>query len=153
MVMKVILLQDVKGLGKKGALVEVAEGYGRNFLVPRGLATAASEGAVRSLAHEKERERVRAERLRQEAQELGKKLEGIKVAIPARVGEAGRLFGSVTSKDVAEALQRAAGLAIDKRKVEMKDAIKTLGEHKVLVKLHPDVTAQVTVEVVEDARA
>ncbi|MGE5590257.1 MAG: 50S ribosomal protein L9 [Bacillota bacterium] len=150
--MKVILLQDVKGLGKKGAMVEVAEGYGRNFLVPRGLATAASEGAVRSLAHEKERERVRAERLRQEAQELGKKLEGIKVAIPARVGEAGRLFGSVTSKDVAEALQRVAGLAVDKRKVEMKDAIKTLGEHRVLVKLHPDVTAQVTVEVVEETR-
>lgn len=151
--MKVILLQDVKGLGKKGAMVEVAEGYGRNFLVPRGLAAAASEGAVKNLAHEKERERAKAERLRQEAQELGKRLAGLKVVIPARVGDAGRLFGSVTSKDVAEALQRAAGVTVDKRKIEMKDAVKTLGEHQVAVKLHPDVTAQVTVEVVGDSRA
>lgn len=151
--MKVILLQDVKGLGKKGALVDVAEGYGRNFLVPRGLATVASEGALRNLAQGKERERLRAERLRQDAEVLARQLEGLTITVPARVGEAGRLFGSITSKDVADALKKSAGLDIDKRKIDMKDAIKTLGEHAVTVKLQPEVSARLTVSVVEDARA
>lgn len=151
-VLKVILLQDVKGLGKKGAVIEVAEGYGRNFLLPRGLASAASGGAMKSLEQEKERERLRLVRLREEAQALAKRLEGIKVTLPARVGEGGRLFGSITAKDVADALRQSAGLDLDKRKVET-EAIKTLGEHQVTVKLHPDVTAQVTVVVVEESRA
>ena len=151
--MKVILLQDVKGLGKKGALVDVAEGYGRNFLVPRGLATAASEVALRNLAQGKERERLKVERLRQDAEVLARQLEGLTITVRARVGEAGRLFGSITSKDVADALKKSAGLDIDKRKIDMKEAIKTLGEHAVTVKLHPEVSARLTVSVVEDARA
>ncbi|MHB9143998.1 MAG: 50S ribosomal protein L9 [Symbiobacteriia bacterium] len=150
--MKVILLQDVKGLGKKGAVAEVAEGYGRNFLMPRGLAAPASGGAMKSLEQERERERLKLVRLKEAAQALAKRLEGVKVTLPARVGEGGRLFGSITAKDVAEALRKSAGLEVDKRKVET-DTIKTLGEHLVTVKLHPEVAAQVTVLVVEESRA
>lgn len=150
--MKVILLQDVKGLGKKGAVAEVAEGYGRNFLMPRGLASPASEGAMRNLAQEKERERLKVERLKQDAQALAKRLEGFKVTVAARVGEGGRLFGSITAKDIADSLQKTAGLDIDKRKVELGEAIKTLGEHQATVKLHSDVIARITVHVVEESR-
>lgn len=150
--MKVILLQDVKGLGKKGAVVEVAEGYGRNFLMPRGLASPASEGAMRSLAQEKERERLKVERLKQDAQALAKRLEGFGLTMAARVGEGGRLFGSITAKDIADSLQKASGLNIDKRKVELSEAIKSLGDYQATVKLHPEISARITVHVVEENR-
>lgn len=145
--MKVILKQDVKGLGKKGQLVEVAEGYARNFLLPRGLAAEASEGALRSLEEERKAQKAREERLLREAQALRERLHGQVVPLQVRVGENGRLFGSVTNKDVADALSRLTGHPIDKKDVELKEAIKAVGDYPVTVRLGLGVTAQLTVRV------
>ena len=126
--MKVILLQDVKSLGKKGDIVETAEGYGRNYLLPRKLAKEATA------AH-------RAAQAKDEAVVLGAQIEKIVVSMKVRVGENGKMFGSVTSKDVAEALIKQTGLNIDRRKIELKSAVKGLGEYTAVAKLHTDVTA------------
>ncbi|BDG61844.1 50S ribosomal protein L9 [Caldinitratiruptor microaerophilus] len=147
--MKVILKQDVKGLGRKGDLVTVAEGYGRNYLLPRGLAVEASEGAMRSLEVERSAERARQERMAREARALRDRLHGQTVRVPARVGEGGRLFGSVTARDVAEAIGRLTGSEFDRRKVELKEPIRSLGVFPVQVRLAPDVVAEVKVHVVE----
>lgn len=147
--MRVILKQDVKGLGKKGQALTVAEGYGRNFLLPRGLAVEASEGAVKAMQEEKKVQQIRQERVLKEAQALRDRLEGKTVTVSARVGENGRLFGSITSKDVAAALSKLVGSEIDKRSVELKDPIRTLGAHPVSVKLGHDLVAKVTVQIVE----
>lgn len=148
--MKVILLQEVKNLGKKGAVVEVAEGYGRNFLLPRGLAVEASAGNVRSLQEEKNREKARADRLIREARALRDKLNGREVTVKARAGEGGKLFGSVTAKDIADALSQAAQVSVDKKKVEVKEPLRTVGLHSATVKLGPDIVAEVKVRIVEE---
>ena len=148
--MKVILQADVKNLGKKGDVVEVAEGYGRNYLLPRGLAVAASAGNLRHAAQQKQLEATKAERELKEAQKVGEKLKDQKVQIKAKVGEAGRLFGSVTPQEIADQLRRHFAVEIDKRKIEIKEPIKSLGTHKVTVKIHPKVHVQVQVDVVAE---
>ncbi len=145
--MKVILTADVKTLGKKGAVVEVADGYARNYLLPRGLAIEATAGALKELDQTKGRvDAKKAQELKQ-AQAMGAKLAGASVRIASKTGEGGRLFGSVTSKEIAEQIQKQFGLSVDKRKIDLKDPIKTLGTYPVTIKLHAEVTVQVFVAV------
>lgn len=146
--MQVILLKDVKGLGKTGQVVKVADGHGRNFLIPRGLAKEATEGSLADLQHKKEVEAKKKETELKAAQNLKTKLEEKELTIKVKAGEGGRLFGSVTSADIAEALQKS-GTKIDKREIQLKDHIKELGVHTVAIKLHREVTANLKVKVVE----
>lgn len=146
--MKVIFLQDVKGQGKKGEIKEVSEGYAQNFLIPRGVAKPASEGNIKTLENQKQAEVRRKDKEREDAIELGKKLEQITVVLRHKAGEGGRLFGSITNKQVAEELEKMK-IKLDKRKIIMDEPIRTLGFTNVPVKLHPDVTATLKVQVVE----
>ncbi|MEF2966501.1 50S ribosomal protein L9 [Paenibacillus sp. M1] len=147
--MKVIFLKDVKGQGKKGEIKEVSEGYAQNFLMPRGLVRPATEGNVKTLEHQTAAEVKRKEKEKEDAVALGKKLEEMTVTLKAKAGEGGRLFGAITSKQVAEALEKA-GVKIDKRKIEMHDPIRTLGVTQVPVKLHPEVKSALKVQVTEE---
>jgi len=147
--MKVIFLQDVKGQGKKGEVKDVSEGYARNFLIPRGLAKEASQGNLKTLEVQKLSEERRKQKEREEAEALGKRLDAMTVVIRAKAGEGGRLFGAITSKQVAEALAKE-GIEIDKRKIELEEPIRTLGVTKVPVKLHPQVRATLSVQVAEE---
>lgn len=145
--MKVILQADVKNLGKKGQVAEVAEGYGRNFLIPRGLAVEASNANMKNLEMQKASEAKRKERELEEAKELGAKLSGITVKVKTKAGEGGRLFGAVTNKEVAETVEKQHGLKVDKRKFELKTPIKSLGAYPITVKIHPAVSVELKVEV------
>ncbi|WP_025027546.1 50S ribosomal protein L9 [Caldalkalibacillus mannanilyticus] len=147
--MKVIFQKDVKGVGKKGEVKEVAEGYFRNFLAPKKLAVEASESNLTShKMKEKSKEKKHQEEVEQ-ARELAAKLEKETVQIKAKAGEGGRLFGAVTNKQVAEALARKK-YSIDKRKIVMNEPIRTIGVTNVPVKLHPEVTATLKVQVIEE---
>ena len=145
--MKVILTQEVKNIGPKGALVEVAEGYARNYLIPRGLAIAASQGNLKRLDQEQQRQQLRAQREAAGAKAAAEQLRAASVRIPARAGEGGKLFGSVTAKDIAEAIRAQLHLDLDKRKIELKEPLKTLGEHNVTIRLHSEATVQLRVAV------
>jgi large subunit ribosomal protein L9 len=145
--MKVILIEDVQGTGKKGDTVNVRDGYGRNFLVPRGLAIPATEGnvarfenIVRSVSNKKARDI-------QTAEELKAQLEETKLTIRKKAGDDGRLFGSVTHKDIVEAIKASTGVEIDKKLVRLEEAIKITGEHTVVIHLQPEVNAEVKIEV------
>ena len=142
--MKVVLKQDVKSIGKKDELHEVSDGYARNYLLPRGLAVAANEVRTKAAASEHHA----AEELAN-AQALAKKLNGQIVAIKAKAGQGGRLFGSVTSKDIAAALTQKVGEPVDKRKIVLDGDIKNFGSYEVEVKVYPKVTAKLTVKVEE----
>ncbi|WHY86336.1 50S ribosomal protein L9 [Neobacillus novalis] len=147
--MKVIFLKDVKGKGKKGEVKNVADGYAQNFLIKQGLAVEANNASISSLdAQKKKQERAAAEELA-EAKKLKETLDQITVELLAKAGEGGRLFGSITTKQIAEELQKKHGIKIDKRKMELTDAIRTLGQTKVPVKLHHEVVATLTVAVKE----
>ncbi|MFC7370786.1 50S ribosomal protein L9 [Fictibacillus iocasae] len=146
--MKVVFLQDVKGKGKKGEIKNVSEGYARNYLLPNKLATEANKGAVATVEGQKKSEEKKAQQMKEEAQALKEKLAEMTVTIPTKSGEGGRVFGSVTSKQIAEGLKKA-GVTIDKRKIELNDPIKALGFTNVSVKLHPEVTGTIKVHVVE----
>lgn len=148
--MKVIFLKDVKGQGKKGDVKELSEGYVRNFLLPQGLAKLASDGNLKTLEVQNASEVKRKEKEKADAIELGKRLEELKIVIKAKAGEGGRLFGAITSKQIAEALAAQAGVKIDKRKIELEDAIRTLGVTLVPAKLHVDVKAKLNVHVTEE---
>jgi large subunit ribosomal protein L9 len=150
--MRVILTADLKGKGKKGEMVSVADGYARNYLIPRGLAYEATEGKIRDLAQAKQAETKRKEKQRDEAQELATRLSTVGITLRARAGEKGRLFGSITNKDIAEALSRLVGEEIDKKKVELDEPIRALGEHIVNVRLYAGVsqTIKVIVEAEEE---
>lgn len=148
--MKVILQKDVKNIGKKGDVVEVAEGYGRNYLLPRGLAVEASAGNLRQVAQQREAESNRAQRELKDAENLGAKIKAKDVQVAARVGEGGRLFGSVTTQEIADQLRRQFSVEIDKRKIDLKEPIKSLGAHSVVVKVHPQVHVPITVKVVAE---
>ncbi|GAA0334743.1 50S ribosomal protein L9 [Bacillus carboniphilus] len=148
--MKVIFLKDVKGKGKKGEVKNVADGYARNFLLKQGLAVEANKGNVSTLDAQKKKEEKLAQEELQEAEALKLQLEKITVEFSAKSGEGGRLFGSVTSKQIAEELKKAHGIKIDKRKIELADGIRTLGYTKVPVKLHSEVTATLNVHVTEE---
>ena len=147
--MKVIFLKDVKGKGKKGEVKNVADGYAHNFLLKQGLAVEANPSNVSSLnAQKKKEEKLAAEELA-EAKQLKAKIDEITVELTAKSGEGGRLFGSITSKQIAEELQKKHSIKIDKRKIELEDAIRSLGVTKVPVKLYPEVTATLNVHVKE----
>ncbi|WP_409290858.1 50S ribosomal protein L9 [Peribacillus sp. SCS-26] len=147
--MKVIFLKDVKGKGKKGEVKNVADGYAQNFLLKQGLAVEATNSAVATLNGQKKKEEKAAENQLQEAIELKEKIEKLTVELTAKSGEGGRLFGSITSKQIAEELLKKHKIKIDKRKIELEDGIRTLGHTKVPVKLHNEVTATLTVAVKE----
>ena len=146
--MKLILTQDVTGLGAPGDVVEVAPGYGRNSLVPQGIAIQATRGAEKQIATIRRAREVREVRDLGQAQEIKAQLSGLQVRLPARSGDGGRLFGSITSADVVAAVQSAGGPKLDRRLVTLKNPIKSLGSHTVTVKVHPEVEATVTLEVV-----
>ncbi|MCQ4087780.1 50S ribosomal protein L9 [Saccharibacillus sp. JS10] len=147
--MKVIFLKDVKGQGKKGDVKEVSEGYAQNFLFKNGVAKPATDGNVKTLENQNAAEVKRKEEEKQEAVELGKKLEEVMIEIKAKSGEGGRLFGAITSKQIGEALSKK-GFKIDKRKIELEEPIRTLGVTQIPVKLHKEVKATLKVQVSEE---
>jgi large subunit ribosomal protein L9 len=149
--MKVILTEEVPNVGQAGQVVEVAPGYARNYLLPRKLAIEATTGNVRSLEHHRRGIESRQKKLALSAQALGERISRTPITITARAGETGRLYGSVTAADIAEQMQRALGIEVDKRKVEIPEPIKVLGEHEVKVRLHRDVQVTVTVAVAPEA--
>ncbi|MFD0621388.1 MULTISPECIES: 50S ribosomal protein L9 [Paenibacillus] len=147
--MKVIFLKDVKGQGKKGEVKEISEGYAQNFLLPRGLARLATEGNVKTLEQQNLSEQKRKAQEKADAEALGKTLEETAVVIKAKSGEGGRLFGAITSKQIAEALEKMK-FKVDKRKIELNDPIRSLGTMHVTIKLHPEVKTQVKIQIVEE---
>ena len=147
--MKVILLEDVKALGKKGEIVNVNDGYARNFILPKKLGLEATGKNLNDLKLQKANEDKKAQAILEEAQELAKKIEAGKVTLAIKVGEGGRTFGSVSSKEIAAEVKKQMDLDIDKKKIQLKDSIKTLGTHEGPVKLHPKVTATLKVAVTE----
>jgi large subunit ribosomal protein L9 len=146
--MKLILTQQISGLGSPGDIVEVKDGYGRNYLVPRGLAISWSRGGEKQVAAIRRGRDVREIADRGQAQDVAAQLAALSVTLPSRAGQGGRLFGSVTAADIVEAVKSAGGPSLDKRRVELPTAhIKTVGTHTVSVRLHPEVLATVDVEV------
>ena len=148
--MKVILLEDVKSLGKKGQIVNVSDGYARNFVLPKKLGLEATSKNLNDLKLQKANEEKVAQQILDEAKELAKKVEAGKVEVKIKVGEGGRTFGSGSTKEIAVAVKEQMGYDIDKKKIQLKDAIKTLGTHVVPVKLHQKVTAELKVIVTEE---
>ena len=148
--MKVILREDVYNLGKGGELVEVKPGYGRNYLIPRGLAVVANPKNIREVEHQKAVAAAKAAKLKASAQAVAKRLADTPIAFSRKVGEQDKLYGSVTAMDIAEALA-ARGLEIDRRTIDLAEPIKTLGEFEVGVKLHSDVVGKVKVKVEAEA--
>lgn len=146
--MKLILTHEVDGLGAPGDIVEVKDGYGRNFLVPRSLAMPWSRGAEKQITQIKRARDARAIRGAEHANEVKNQLEALTVTLPVKAGETGKLFGSVTTADVADAVRACGGPLIEKRAVTLDHSIKSVGSHNVEIKLHPSVTAIVAVEVV-----
>lgn len=146
--MKVVLRDDVDNLGVKGDLVDVADGYARNFLVPRGLALPASKGVVKQAEAMRRNREARELRLREAAQALAARLVGHTIELKVRAGEGGKLFGSVTTADLGEAIARHLGTEIDRRIVQLAEPIKETGEFEVVVRLHADVAPSITVAVV-----
>ena len=145
--MKLILTQEVTGLGAPGDVVEVAGGYGRNYLVPRGLAMRWTRGGEKQIELIRRARSARDIRGLDEAREVAGRLKSLRVRMQVRAGGSGRLFGSVTPADIAEAVLTAGGPELDKRRIEVGNPIKTVGSHQVAVRLHPEVSAELTVEV------
>ncbi|NAZ87810.1 50S ribosomal protein L9 [Kineococcus indalonis] len=146
--MKLILTHEVSGLGTPGDVVEVKDGYGRNFLLPRNLATPWTKGGEKQVESIRKARKAREIASLDDAKAVKQSLEARTVAYAARAGQGGRLFGAVTPADVALAVTAAGGPTVDKRKVELPQPIRTVGVHKALVRLHPDVSATVTIDVV-----
>lgn len=145
--MKVILLQSVKGLGQAGVTVEVAAGHARNYLIPRGLAQEATRENLARVGAEHEKHAREEARRRQQAADAATRLEGGAVVVRARAGESGRLFGSVTAQDVAAAIGAQFGVEVDRRRLEVPETLKTLGEHVVEAHLYPGIVARITVRI------
>ncbi|SCI81333.1 BL17 [uncultured Clostridium sp.] len=146
--MKVILLADVKGTGKKNEVAEVSEGYARNFLFPRKLAVEATAAQLNSIRLKQDAQAHRKQQEKLDAQALAQKMEGKRVKIAARVGKDGRLFGSITAKEIAQAMQQQLGMEVDRRKVELAEPIRALGSVQVLVRYYPEITFNILVDVV-----
>ena len=145
--MRVILRSEVRGLGRPGDVKDVADGYAQNFLLPRGLAVEATVGELKHLAQARDAARAKKDRAHVEAEELAKRLGGITLVFKLKAGDQGKTFGSVTSKEVADALAREAKTAIERTKIVLHEPLKTLGVHTVEVRLLPDVRASVTVAI------
>lgn len=146
--MKVILLADVKGTGKKEEIVNVSDGYARNFLFPKKLAVEATPGASKEIERKKEAERKREMERRAAADKKAMSLRGKVITVKAKCGAQGRLYGSVTGQEIADALNAQYQVAVDKRKIDLSDPIRTVGESEVVVKLYPEISAKMTVRVV-----
>ncbi|MER7910409.1 50S ribosomal protein L9 [Streptomyces sp. NPDC003444] len=146
--MKIILTHEVSGLGAAGDVVDVKDGYARNYLVPRGFAIRWTKGGEKDVAQIRRARKIHEIATIEQANEIKARLEGTKVRLAVRSGDAGRLFGSVTPADIASAIKTAGGPDVDKRRVELGSPIKTLGSHQVSVRLHPEVAAKLGVEVV-----
>jgi large subunit ribosomal protein L9 len=148
--MEVILREDIEKLGNRGQVVKVAPGYARNFLLPKRLAVLATDANKKIVEQERQAHVRREAKQADEASDLAKQLNGVTVTIAQKAGENDQLFGSVTSKDVADALAAKDFTAVDRRKIQLDEPIKQLGEYKIPVKLHKDVTAEITVVVVKE---
>ena len=147
--MKVILLQDVKGKGKKGQMLEVSDGYARNFMLPRKLAVEATPDAINTMRMNDKATQERIAREKAEALETSKKLRELTLVVTAKGGGAGRLFGSVTNQEIADALKAKTGIALDKRKIVISDPIKNVGTYTVQCKLGYEISAPLTVKIIE----
>lgn len=147
--MKVILTQEVRSLGAPGDVVEVADGYGRNFLLPRGLARPATDGALKQVATIRRTRELREIADREKAEEVANQIASLTIRIPAKAGDQGRLFGQVTPATVAEAVAKAGGPKVDKRRLHFEGPIKHLGMHPVSLRLHPEVEASFQIEIVK----
>ncbi len=147
--MKVILLQDVKGKGKKGQMIEVSDGYARNFMLPRKIAIEATADAVNTMRMNDKATQERIAREKAEAMDTAKKLRELTVVVKAKGGGAGRLFGSITNQEIADALKASNGIALDKRKIVISDPIKNVGTYTVTCKLGYEITAPLTVKIEE----
>lgn len=147
--MKVILTQDVKGQGKKGQMIDVSDGYGRNFLLPRNLATLATADNINTMRQADAAKARRMELEKQAARENAEKLKALQVVVQAKAGNGGKLFGSITAKEICEELKKQHDIAIDKHKIVMPEAIKAFGSYGVKVKLYPEITGTINVKVVE----
>jgi len=147
--MKVIFLKDVKGQGKKGEIKEVSEGYATNFLIPRKMAAAATDANIKQLDQQKKAEAKRRDLEKEQAEQLAKELSEMTLEIRAKSGEGGRLFGSITTKQIAEELEKSKNISIDKRKMNLNEPIRSLGVTNVPIKLFPDVNATLKVHVIE----
>lgn len=147
--MKVILKEDVKNIGNMGQILDVADGFARNYLVPRGLAMEANVKNIKSLEHVKRVVQEKAKKVKSQAQDLSTRIANITVVIKAKAGEEGKLFGSVTTMDIAEQLKNE-GVDIDKKKISLDEPIKRLGTYTVNIKLHPEVSTPFQVEVIEE---
>ena len=147
--MKVILLQDIKGKGKKGQMLDLSDGYARNFLLPRKLAVEATPDAINTMRMNDKAAAEKAAKERAEALEISRKLRELTVTVTAKGGGAGKLFGSVTSQEIADALKAKSGIALDKRKIVLADPIKNVGTYTVQCKLGYEITAPLTVKIEE----
>lgn len=147
--MKVILLQDVRGKGKKGQMLEVSDGYARNYMLPRKMAIEATADAVNTMRMNDKATQERIAREKAEAMETAKKLREMTVTVTAKGGGSGRLFGSITNQEIADALKAKTGIALDKRKIVIADAIKNVGTYTVTCKLGYEITAPLTVKIEE----
>jgi large subunit ribosomal protein L9 len=145
--MKVILIDEIRGLGTRGDVVNVKDGYARNYLLPKNLAREATPGNLKSVEQERKKWGLLAQKEKEQASKAAESVKGTKVTVQKRVGENGQLFGSVTANEIADALT-AKGLQVDKRRIELGHPIKTLGTHDVEVRLYRDVSAQIQVEVI-----
>ena len=147
--MKVILLKDVKGTGKKGEMKEVSDGYARNFLLAKKLAVVADNTAVKELKEKNKSQEIKAQKEYEAAVELGKKMEELNIVIYSKSGEGGRLFGSITSKDIAEQVKKQHNIEVDKRKISLDEPIRVLGSRFVEIKIHQKVFTKIRVDVKE----
>ena len=146
--MRVILRSDVPNVGRKGDVLDVSDGYARNYLVPKGLALRATDGALAQAEGMRRARAIKEQRDRDDAEEVARRLTPVVIRIPARAGAEGRLFGSVTSADVAEAVHTQTGVTVDRRRLHLDDPIKSLGTHEIALRLHADVEVRLQVEVV-----
>lgn len=147
--MKVILREDVKSIGSMGQIVDVADGFGRNYLVPKGLAVEANIKNIKSLEHEKKVIQEKVKKIKNQAQDLAGRVSDTTLVIKAKAGEEGKLFGSVTTMDIVEQLKNA-GIDIDKKKIILEEPIKRVGSYSIKIKIHPEIATEVNVQVIEE---
>lgn len=147
--MKVVLLEDVKKLGKKGEIVEVSEGYGRNFLLPRKLAAVGTAANINDANQKKAAAQHKAQVASDEAVVLASQLKKVELTVKVKVGEGGKVFGAITAKNISDAAKEQYQIELDKKKIDIKEAIKTVGTHEVVIRVHPTITSTIKVHVVE----
>lgn len=148
--MKVVLLKDVKSLGKKDDIVNVSDGYARNYLIPKDLAIEATSGKLKEIHSKRKASENKKAREFEEAKELAKRINQLEVVIKTKAGSSGKLFGSITNKDISDIIKKRHKIEIDKKKIVLNEQIKALGEHEIEIKVYPEVTSKIIVKVVEE---